>query len=141
MNRQELRSKVRRVVDELVEDKGFISPLEVFLKLGTITPKLVEEWRFGRVPYLERVLHGNLSQFSFIMSTLREIARERNWKPSYTAYMRWGKGSKQLLRFSKSGDPNVEQCYATHFVLGKPKGLQRLVEPLGSLQKNGYEGE
>ncbi|MFD1175331.1 hypothetical protein ACFQ3W_03325 [Paenibacillus puldeungensis] len=45
------------------------------MTFGKITPKLVEEWRFGRVPYLERVLLGNLSQLSFIMSTLREEAR------------------------------------------------------------------
>jgi hypothetical protein len=139
MNRQELRSKVRRMVDDLVVDRGFISPLDVFLRLGIITPKLVEEWRFGRVPYLERVLRGNLSQFSFIMSTLREKAREGNLKSSYTAYMRWGKGPKQVLRFSKSGDPNVERHYATHFVLSKPKEPQP--SPPGNLQQNGHGGE
>ena len=26
--------------------------------------------------------------------------------------MRWGKGPKQRLRFSKSGDPKVEEAYA-----------------------------
>ncbi|MBP2114375.1 hypothetical protein [Paenibacillus silagei] len=80
MNRLELRTKVRHVVNEIVSEKGFVSPLDVFLRIGKITPKLVEEWRFGRVPYLERVLQGNLSQFSFIMSLLRENARELHLK-------------------------------------------------------------
>ncbi|ETT72314.1 hypothetical protein C173_14790 [Paenibacillus sp. FSL R7-277] len=119
MNRLELRTKVRHVVNEIVSEKGFVSPLDVFLRIGKITSKLVEEWRFGRVPYLERVLQGNLSQFSFIMSLLRENARELHLKPSYTAYMRWGKGPKRPLRFSKSGDPNVEKHYATHYVPAK----------------------
>lgn len=138
MNRQELRAKVRRIVDDLVSEKGFVSPLDIFLRLEKITPKLVEEWRFGRIPYLERVLHGNLSQFSFIMLLLREKARESDLKPSYTAYMRWGKGSKRPLRFSKSGDPNVELHYATHFVPNKPKAPPQL--PHGNLQ-NGQGGE
>ena len=30
--------------------------------------------------------------------------------------MRWGKGSKQRLRFTKTGDPKVEEAYTTHFV-------------------------
>lgn len=122
MNRLEIRAKVRLIVNELISEKGFVSPLEVFLRLGKITPKLVEEWRFGKVPYLERVFHGNLAQFSFIMSTVREQARELDLQPSYTAYMKWGKGPKRQLRFSKSGDPNVEQHYATHYVPDKPKG-------------------
>ncbi|WP_221469276.1 hypothetical protein [Cohnella nanjingensis] len=62
-----MQSKVRQTVHRLINEKGYASLLDLFLKLEKITPKLVEEWRFGRVPYLERVLHGNLAQFSFIM--------------------------------------------------------------------------
>ena len=36
--------------------------------------------------------------------------------PSVTAYMRWGKGPTQRLRFTKTGDPNLEEAYARHFV-------------------------
>jgi hypothetical protein len=30
--------------------------------------------------------------------------------------MRWGKGPKQRLRFTKTGDPKIEKAYTTHFV-------------------------
>jgi hypothetical protein len=33
-----------------------------------------------------------------------------------TVYVRRGKGPKQRLRFTKSGDPNLEEAYARHFV-------------------------
>jgi hypothetical protein len=36
--------------------------------------------------------------------------------PSVTAYVRWGKGPKQRLRFTKTGDPKLEEAYARHFV-------------------------
>ncbi|WP_313996855.1 hypothetical protein [uncultured Paenibacillus sp.] len=68
MNRQEIHQKVRRAVHQLIQEKGYASPLDLFLKMEKISHKLVEEWRFGRVPYLERVLYGNLAQFSFIMA-------------------------------------------------------------------------
>ncbi len=121
MNRHELQKKVRSTVHLLIHEKGHASPLDLFLKMEKISPKLVEEWRFGRVPYLERVLHGTLGQFSFIMAKFRETAREMGLKESRTAYMKWGKGPKQPLRFSKSGDANVEKHYSTHYI--KPKAL------------------
>jgi hypothetical protein len=121
MNRQELHKKVRHTMLQLIHEKGYASPLDLFVKLEMISPELVEEWRFGRVPYLERILHGNLAQFSFILAKFRKTAREMGLKESYTAYMKWGKGTKQLLRFSKSGDIKVERHYSTHFVAKKPK--------------------
>ncbi len=101
---------------QLVWEKGYASPLELFLKLDKLTPKLVEEWRFGRVPYLERVIHGNLGQFSFIMKEFRKMAKEMGLKESVTAYMSWGKGPKRPLRFSKSGEAQIEKHYSTHYV-------------------------
>lgn len=40
-------------------------------------------------------------------------------KESHMAYMKWGKGPKQPLRFSKSGVTHVEKQYATHFIVKK----------------------
>lgn len=114
---------------QLIWEKGYASPLDLFLKMEKISPKLVEEWRFGRVPFLERALHGNLGQFSFIMKEFQKTAREMNLKESYTTYMSWGKGKKRLLRFSKSGDYQVERHYSTHYV--KPtKPEQAQLKPL-----------
>ena len=36
--------------------------------------------------------------------------------PSVTAYMRWDKGPKQRIRFTKTGDPKLEEAYARQFV-------------------------
>jgi len=123
LNRQELQKKVRQITHQLILEKGYASPLDLFLKMEKITPKLVEEWRFGRVPYLERVLHGNLAQFSFIMKEFRKTASELNLKESYTAYMSWGKGPRRPLRFAKSGNSHVERQYSTHYIKS-PKPMQ-----------------
>jgi len=39
---------------------------------------------------------------------------------SYTAYKSWGKGEKQTLRFSKSGQQHIETAYTTHFLKPNP---------------------
>ena len=43
-------------------------------------------------------------------------AHDLDLKPSLTEYKRWSKGSRPLLRFSKTGDHNIEDAYARHFV-------------------------
>jgi hypothetical protein len=47
MNRQVLDKNIHHFTHQLVQEKGYASPLDLFLKLRKISPKLVEEWRFG----------------------------------------------------------------------------------------------
>ena len=116
MNRQELQEKVRDTVQQLIREKGYVSPLDLLLKMEKISSRQVEEWRFGKIQYLERVVRGNLSQLNFILTKLREVARKEGLKESCTVYMSWGKGLKRPLRFSKSGDSYIERRYSTHYV-------------------------
>lgn len=55
---------------------------------------------------------------------LNSISSELNLRRSWTAYMKYGKGTKKKLRFSKSNDEIVEKMYSTHHVLILP-GKQR----------------
>jgi len=66
--------------------------------------------------FLERVINCNLTRLGRLLRILRFHAHDLRLKPSGTAYMRWGKGPKQRLQFTKTGDPKVEEAYATHFV-------------------------
>jgi hypothetical protein len=84
--------------------------------MSLLTPERLEDWRRGRVPYLERVIVCNLSRLSKILRILRFHAHDLRLKPSTTVYKRWGKGAKERLRFTKTGEPRLEEAYATHFV-------------------------
>ncbi|WP_251593606.1 hypothetical protein [Paenibacillus macerans] len=64
------------------------------------------------------------------------MERVLDLKPSYTAYMRWGKGPKRPFRSSKSGDPKVERHYATHYVANRHKMPPQLPAALENLQQN-----
>ena len=93
-----------------------MAPVDVLIGMGLLTREHLENWRRGRVPYLERVIDSNLTKLGRLLRILRFHAHDLSLKPSWTAYMRWGKGPKQRLRFTKTGDPKVEEAYATHFV-------------------------
>ncbi|WP_227765144.1 hypothetical protein [Zhaonella formicivorans] len=121
MSRQDIYKKVWKYAGELIAEKGYVSPVELLIKMGRLRPEQVEEWRFKRIPYLERAIIGNLSKMNTILLALRYFAGSAELKPSVTVYASWGKGPKQRLRFSKSGNPYVEKMYATHYVLNQSK--------------------
>ncbi len=116
MNRRELRAKAAGVVAGLLREKGYVAFVDLFMRLGYLSPEDHERWRRRRVPCLERVIHVNLAKVNFIMKSVRAQCTQGKLRPSWTAYRSWGKGKKTSLRFSKSGEDNVERAYATHFV-------------------------
>jgi len=73
----------------------------------------LESWKRGEVPYLERVIRCNLSRAGRILRVLRFHAHDLNLGPSITCYHH----RKRPLRFSKSGEPSIEQAYSRHFVV------------------------
>ena len=111
-----LYPRVAKAVDTLLAKGKVVAPVDVLIQMGLLDPKRFEDWRRGRVPYLEKVIDCNLSRLSRLLRILQFSAHDLNLKPSATAYMRWGKGAKQRIRFTKTGDPKLEEAYATHFV-------------------------
>jgi hypothetical protein len=111
-----------RAVENLLREKGSVAPVELFIRMDLLSPESAEDWRRGRISYLERVIRCNLSKASRILSILRMHAHDLDLKPSLTVYKRWTKGSRPFLRFSKTGDRNIEEAYARHFVSPRKKG-------------------
>ena len=115
MNNTDLRNKIKLIGKEIIEEKGYLTSIDVLLKLDYLSEKDYENWKFGKVEYLEKVCGVNLKKLSTINKTIREISGQWNLK-SWTAYNKYGKGKKIRLRFSKSGNEQIEQAYATHYI-------------------------
>ncbi len=127
MNNRELTGKVNSAMYRQCRDRGFAAPVDVLMEIGYLSKKDYENWRHGRVPYLERVCTANLSKLSTVMHQMRVYAKKAGLKPSFCYYKQWGVKKKNgqghrpviPLRFSKSGAPEIERWYATHFVDAK----------------------
>lgn len=118
MDNIKLKEKINLTMSNILKEKNYVSPIDVLINIEVLSTKDLENWRHGRVPYLEKVCKTNLSKLSFIMKEIKVYARLNNLKPSWTAYNQWGtKGRKISLRFSKSGSQDIEEVYATHFVV------------------------
>ena len=109
-----IRAPVAAAEDALARQQ-YVSAIDVLVGLGWLQPGQVEDWRKGRVRYLERVVQANLSRISKAMKMFRRWARQRGLEPSETAYVARG-SSRRPLRFSKSGKPAIEEAYRTHWV-------------------------
>lgn len=119
MSRKKIDTNVRHCATKLAEEKGFISPVDLLIKMDRIKVKQVEDWRFKRIPYLEKVILGNLGNLNQILNALQKFAQDHGFKASTTVYKSWGKGQKKQLQFSKTANPYLEKKYATHYVQAK----------------------
>ncbi len=106
---------IANAAGKVVDKKGYVSTIDLFLELGWLTSHKLTDWKMGRIPYLERVITANLKKISRAMKELKSWATHSNLKRSMTGYKHKG----QLLRFSKSGNSHIENAYRTHYVLPK----------------------
>jgi len=109
-------TRIVKATEDLLRERGFVAPIELFIRMELLSPESVEDWRRGRIPYLERVIRCNLSKASRILRILRMHAHDLDLKPLLTVYKRWTKGPRTLLQFSKTCDRAVEDAYARHFL-------------------------
>ena len=111
-----LYPRIARAVEALLARGKVVAPVDVLVGMDLPTADQLHAWRRGQVPYLERVINCNLPRLSRLLRILRFIAHGLNLRPSSTVYLRHGKGGRLPLRFTKPGDPKLEQAYSTHFV-------------------------
>ncbi|MGA1871652.1 MAG: hypothetical protein ACMUJM_24250 [bacterium] len=108
--------RVVRAVGKILARTDVVAPSEILIEMGNLSNNNYKAWRKGRVPYLERVFEGNLSKASRILRIIGLHAHDLNMVPRQTIYHQWGKGKNRVLRFSKSGEPNLERAYSCHYV-------------------------
>jgi hypothetical protein len=127
-NQAKLRREIAAAGKAAVARNGYVSAVDALLATGWLRPEKVEGWRRGRVPYLERVVVASLPKISTVMRIFRSWAESEGLRPSETVYVSWTR-DRHRLRFSKSGDPNIERAYRTHWLPPKMNGTQATIEP------------
>src|SRR5215469_10503733 len=109
-------SRIVKATEDLLREKGFVAPIELFIRMELLSRESSEDWRRGRIPYLERAVQCNLSKASRILRILRMHAHDLDLIPALTVYKRWTRGRRTLLQFSKTGHRALEEAYARHFL-------------------------
>ncbi len=110
-----LEHRVVAAAEAALERQRFVSAIDVLVGVGWLTHGQVDQWRQGRVEYLERLTAANLHRVSRAMAIFRRWAPSRGLLPSETDYVARTR-DRRRLRFSASGDPTIERAYRTHWV-------------------------
>ena len=119
-----LDRRVVQAAEAALAQRKFVTAIDVPVGLGWLEPRRVDEWRQGRVPYLEAVVIASLGKISTAMKVFRDWAAARGLNPSETAYVARTR-DRRPLRFSKSGDEGIERAYRTHWVSPEPSERRR----------------
>ena len=114
--KEERVRRIRKSMDNQLIEKGFVTVVDTFIDIGILDKSNYEKWKKLQVSYLEQICKGNLNKLSEIIREIYKYSKELNLKESFTFYKKYGKG-KEKLRFSKSGQDNIEKRYATHFII------------------------
>ncbi len=134
MNRQQLEKRVIEVAEKVLETQHYVSCIDILYGIGWLQPAHLNGWRVGQLPNLESVIQANLNKLSYVMKCFRQWANRKSLKPSETKYMARTRGPKRELQFSKSGDPNIEKAYRTHYV-SPQLSEKKLLNLKGKLEK------
>lgn len=108
--------RVEKAVQSLLAQNAVVVPIEVFMQMGMLRQADVEAWRRQQLPYLEQAIQGSLPKISRILRILRFYAHDLNLRPSHTAYCSWGKKKRSVLRFTKTGEENIEKVWSMHLL-------------------------
>jgi len=92
-----------------------VSAVDVYTGIGWLPLRLVDEWRQGRVDYLERQLQVNPRNVSSAMAIFRRWAEGRGLEPIDTSPVARAR-DRRPLRFTESGSAETERAYRTNWV-------------------------
>src|SRR3989442_13598137 len=112
--RGDLGARVAEAAEQALNYRKYVSAVDVLTGMGLLQPIHLEQWRRGQVPYLEKVIQGNLNKLSESLRLFRNWAEARGLKPSVTVYTTQGRGeAPRPLPFSGSADPTIARAYRT----------------------------
>ena len=113
--RASLADRVARAAEAFLEAQHYVSPIDVLVGIGWVDLGTVKRWRQGQIDCLEEALQTNPSRIAEAMKLFRSWAAAKGLLTSETDYVA-RTPQRQTLRFSRSGDPAIEQLYRTHWV-------------------------
>jgi hypothetical protein len=110
-----LERRVLAAANATLARNRFVAPVDVLTGLGWLRKEHAEAWRRGRVPYLEQVTEASLGKLSRVLRILQRWAKHTGLQPRETIYVSWTP-SRHRLRFTKTGEENLERAYRTHWI-------------------------
>ena len=111
-----LRLRVVSAAEAALADQQYVSAIDIYTRIGLLSPVHVEAWRQGRIDCLEPMIQGNPKKVSLTMELFHNWAIEKGLKPCEIQYARHTRTGALALQFSPGGDPVIEAYYIRHYL-------------------------
>ena len=125
VRKEPLEARVHRAAEAALQDHHYISAIDVLCGMRLLEPTHVDAWRKGRIAFLEEVVQGSPNKISESIRLLQAWPEAKGLKPRETRYVRSTREGEIDLRFSRSGAPEIERVYRTHYVSPELPARQR----------------
>jgi hypothetical protein len=128
-NKAALAERVVKAAEAALAARGYVSSIDVLIGIRWLDAGKMEQWRRGQIDYLEQAVQTNPARISEAMKLFRSWAAATGLSPSPTPYVA-RTPQRQTLRFSHSGDHEIEAQYRTHWASPElsERKRERLVE-------------
>jgi hypothetical protein len=114
-NRLPLAERVTRAAEASLADRDYVRPVDVFLRIGWLAASSAEAWQRGQIDCLESAVQSNPARISEALQLLRSWSTDKGMVARETPYVARTL-QREALRFTASGDSEIEQLYRTHWV-------------------------
>jgi hypothetical protein len=114
-NTRALVDRITEAAEASLAAQGCVSPVDVLLGIGWLDPGAPKRWRLGQIDCLEAAIQTNPSRITEAMTLFRSWAAGKGLSASETQHVA-RTPQRQTLRFSRSGDPTIEQLYRSQWV-------------------------
>jgi hypothetical protein len=110
-----LEERTVAAAEAALVERNVVTAIDVLQGIGWLPQVRVDEWRQGRLTYLEGAVPTNPDKISAVMSMFQRWAQSRGLVPRETEYVSRTR-ERDRLQFSKSGAVAIERAYRTHWL-------------------------
>jgi hypothetical protein len=128
-NRANLAERVVTAAESMLAVEDSVCAIDMLLGIRWLDGGAVDAWRQGRLDCVEAAIQTNPERLAEAMEIFRSWATEKGLIASQADYVA-RTPQRQVLRFSRSGDADVERLYRTHWTSPEipDKKRERLAE-------------
>ena len=112
--RTKLQRRLAAAAETNLKSRKYVVPVEVLSLVGWLPGHFVDRWRSGRTGFLEGVAVDE-DKIRSALGFLRQWAEENGLRPSEVSYIAATR-DRRPLRFTESGDEELERIFRTHWV-------------------------
>jgi hypothetical protein len=109
-----LERRVARAAERALEERKFVTAIDVLTGLGWLHPVHLDPWRQRRVDNLEELVQVGPDKIVLALGVFHQWATARGLKPAEVEYLDRSR-ARRPLRFSASGDEAIERAFRTQW--------------------------